>query len=162
MPNSFDELETKELYRSAIEDFAVAVADGDKESKKVILASLLESGVTWKDYVEQHPEVAPVVVEETKVTTTTKKTPGNVVTSTQTSPNAGQLRYREPEVNVTTNDFYLVKMDRDNPYFEFGNYRFTKKDPFVPMDAESTNAILTEERGFSIATPAEAQEYYGL
>jgi hypothetical protein len=139
---SFETMKKPELYRTAVEDFAVDVKAGDSE--KVIRAALLEAGVTWDMYLEAHPELKPV--EDT-----------NVVKAVDTKPK--RVRYAEPEV-PNAEDLYLVKMNRDNPYFQFRQYVFTKDHPFVPMDADSTNAILTEEDGFSIARPAEAAEYY--
>jgi hypothetical protein len=153
MVSSFNDLDQSELYRAAIEDFAVEVNEGD--SAEVIRAALFESGVTWEKYVEGHPELAPVVAK--KADRHTKKPAG--VISTTTLTDAPVVRTAEAPVQEPT-ALYLVKMNRENPYFEFGKYKFTSKKPFAVMDAESTNAILTEEVGFSIATPAEAQEYY--
>lgn len=153
MPSSFKDLERKELYRSAIEDFAVEVKERD--SAEIIRAALFESGVEWKDYVAQHPEVAPVVVE-------TKRHPNqdNVVTSVDLkAPTQIQVLTAAPAV-PQQEAMYLVKMSRANHYFEFGRYKFTNDHPFVVMDADSTNRILSQETGFAIATPLEASEYY--
>lgn len=153
MPSSFNDLDQKELYRAAIEDFAVEVKKTDNAA--AIRAALLESGVTWNDYIQQHPEFAPEVEEV--------KEPTNVVTSSDVTGRKKKSVVRTAEPAVTEEEaLYLVKMSRKNPLFEFGKYKFTKDNPFVVMDADSTNKILTTEEGFSIATPAEAQDYYSV
>ena len=42
LPTSFDDLKPTELYRSAIEDFALPVEEEDKNKKKVLLAAFVE------------------------------------------------------------------------------------------------------------------------
>lgn len=55
----------------------------------------------------------------------------------------------------------LVKMERKNPTFEAFGYRFTKQHPFVPMSESDAQQIFDHFDGFRIATPSEAQRFYG-
>lgn len=54
----------------------------------------------------------------------------------------------------------LVRMDRINPSYEVGPYRFTQQHPFVAMPEWDAQKIFDIEEGFRLATPREAQEYY--
>lgn len=165
LPTQFRELGVKELRRSAVEDFAVAVEPND--NKDTVLAALVEAGVTWADYVQQHPEVAPVVDKE--------KNPVNVITN----PNAGDpanltvggvveeavvaqptIRVQEPVVPAP-NDKFLVKMTRENPMFQTRGYTFTQKHPYALVTGADLEYILTKEDGFRQALPSELAEFYG-
>lgn len=171
-PTKFEDLDKKELYRSAIEDFAVDVNKDD--SKKVLLAALTEANLKWADYVAQHPEVKPEepvvsppvnVVEEVPVTPT-ERTPeppraGAVV---GTDALAGNV---EPEVVIITKkelpvnqvERYLIKMERENPLYEIHGYRFTQENPYNLVTPEDANKILKED-GFVLARPEEVDEFY--
>lgn len=167
LPTQFRDLGVAELRRSAVEDFAVDVKQTD--NKEAALAALTEAGVTWADYVQQHPEVAPAPVVVDK-----QKTPANVITN----PNAGDpanltvggtteeapvqpvVRVQEP-VKVTPTDKYLVKMTRDNPRFDTRGYTFTQAHPYALVDGKDLEYILTKEDGFRQALPSELQEFYG-
>lgn len=54
----------------------------------------------------------------------------------------------------------LVKMERQNPYYEVAGKTFTSEHPFVVMTPTEAQAIFDFEDGFRIATPREASEYY--
>lgn len=163
---SFSELDQKELYRSAIEDFAVDVSEED--GKKVILAALLEAGIEWKDYLDQHPEFAepgdapenvitsPVIPGESqKPEPDPKPTPEPVP-----SQESMVIRVKEEPV-ARPNEKYLVKMVRDNPLFEILGYRFTREHPYALVSPEDAQHILSKEVGFRQALPAELDEFYG-
>lgn len=157
-PTGFNDLKPAELYRSAIEDFALPVEEADKGKKKVLLAAFLEGGVEWADYVAQHPEVAPVepVVPEA---------PANVVTSkdvkAQVEDEEIVIRVAEaPKPNVR--EKFLIKMVRDNPRFDLkGGISFTQEHPYALVDEAMADYLLTREDGFRQATPGELREFYG-
>ena len=181
-PKSFEDLKPTELYRSAIEDFALPVEVEDKNKKKVLLAAFLEGGVTWKDYVDQHPEVAPSEEEVQEAALKDSLASGQVITSNAPSHNTvdsapGAV---EPEnkwdeekeetveevivakpLDTNTTQKYLIKMVRDNPLYETRGYRFTKEHPYNLVSAEDAEYMLTKEDGFRQATPSELQEFYG-
>lgn len=169
LPQRFEDLKPTELYRSAIEDFAIDVAPEDKNKKTVLLAAFLESGVTWADYVAQHPEVAPApdpVEEKLKI--------GGVVTSSDVAGDVSDSltvendREDEPVVIRTAeapvyrpNEMLLIKMVRENPLYETRGYRFTKENPYHLVSPADASYILRNEDGFRQAFPDELQEFYG-
>lgn len=181
-PQSFNDLDAEELYRSAIEDFALPVEEDEKNKKKVLLSAFVEGGVTWAAYVSQHPEVksdAEIAEEELAA----KLKAGEVVTSNAPSYNqigegveegivtahAPVEEDVEPTIHVaqppvrslTPTDKYLIRMDRDNPLFEVRGYKFTDAHPYQLMAPEDAQYVLQYEDGFRQATPMELQEFYG-
>lgn len=55
----------------------------------------------------------------------------------------------------------IVYMRKSNPTYEIFGHKFTKQHPYVAMSEKDAQEIFdAEPRGFSIATPAQAQEYY--
>lgn len=172
---SFDKLSKKELYRSAIEDFAVDVKEDD--SAKVIKAALLESGVTWADYVAQHPEHAEEPVTTKGVVTSDDvsrddkrglKVETSETTPVPTTPEGPAIVVApKPRVVVAekipdeSDDLYLIKMERDNVAFEARGHRFTQENPYALMNAEDAQFLLSHEDGFRRAWPEELAEYYG-
>lgn len=154
-PTGFSDLKPTELYRSAIEDFALPVDAEDKNKKSVLLAAFVEGGVEWKDYVAQHPEVAPdpePVVEN------------NVVTSADLKAKPIEedvvIRVKE-EIPLKSNEKYLIKMVRDNPQFNVMGVKFTQEHPYALVRPEIADYLLTKEDGFRQATPSELREFYG-
>jgi hypothetical protein len=155
---SFETLDKAELYRVLVEDFAVDVKPTD--SKKVLLAAAVEDGVTWEMYKKAYPDTE--VEEEVPVVEPVVSPAEAVIGATaEEVPVEPRIRTRTAEVNVQTADMYLIKMERENPYFEFRGYKFTQDHPFAVMPASDADLILKNEDGFSIATPSEANEYYG-
>lgn len=176
-PASFKDLDVKELRRSAVEDFAVEASAAD--NKPTVIAALVESGVTWADYVAQHPEVAPdPVVAPAPVAPVVPEREhepdrGNVVTSTSldagsiVTDNIGvgtidisRIHVQEPLAPAPT-DKYLVKMTRENPRYDTRGYTFTQQHPYNLVNGEDLEYILTKEDGFRQAFPSELAEYYG-
>ena len=148
-PKAFKDLKVAELRRSAIEDFAVEV--GEKDSAESVIAALFEAGVEWKDYVEQHPEVAPdepaPVVKET--------------TREEVIPlNPSEVRVQEG-VDTAGPQPFLIKMERENPLYQTRGYTFTKENPYCLVRPEDVEYILSKEDGFRQALPSELQEFYG-
>lgn len=160
---SFQDLERDELYRTALEDFAVQVHHAAGKDK--IIEALNTDGVTWEMYTSKNPGAAgieepePVVAERTTVA-------DGVITSDVVTGKVAEpvLRTKKEEINVAANDIWLVHMDRENPYFEFRGesklHKFTQENPFAVMSASDANLITSSEEGFSIATPAQAAAFY--
>ena len=131
----------KDVLITVAEDFAVELpfgVDDDKLTKNVIIKALEDDGITWKMYKEAFPDVEdqPEVVHEdddkTGAAAEFKPTPQKV----------------------------LVKMTRANGTFEIRGYKFTKTHPFLPVDADDADYLVTQQEGFAIATPREVEEYY--
>lgn len=58
-------------------------------------------------------------------------------------------------------DAVIVYMRKANPTYEIFGHKFTKQHPYVAMSETDAQDIFdAEPRGFSIATPAQAKEYY--
>ena len=142
-PTSFNNLTVPELKRSAAEDFAVDVPEGAKKDE--VIAALVESGVTWADYVAQHPDVAP---DEPQPEVQVEEPRENVNIITAANP-----------VDKSV-DRYLIKMTRDNLVFETQGLRFTQSHPFALATADQADWILANEDGFTMASPSEAREFY--
>lgn len=178
-PTKFEDLKPTELYRSAIEDFALPVEEEDKNKKKVLLAAFVEGGVGWADYVEQHPEVAPDEEEVREAELKGALGRGEVITSNAPAHNTVDSTPVEPEdkwdveegvepeivvaqpILPSPNQQYLIKMVRDNPLFEIRGHRFTKEHPYALVSSVDADYILTKEDGFRQATPGELTEFYG-
>lgn len=172
-PKGFEDLKPTELYRSAIEDFAVPVEEADKNKKKVLLAALVESGVTWADYLAQHPEVAPTQEEVAAERVKEKARAGATITSADVAGDvSGSLSVEpvvEEEVVIRTaekpkpqvREKFLIKMVRDNPVFEVRGVRFTQSHPYALVPEGMADYLLTREDGFRMATPGELREFYG-
>lgn len=54
----------------------------------------------------------------------------------------------------------LVKMTRQNTYFEFGDYVWQKEKPFVLMEENDFEDLLNVYDGFAVATPNEVRSFY--
>lgn len=140
---SFDTMKREELNEIAP---WFAVDPTEAPNKAVLLQLLEDEGVTWDMYqaefkrrnpdVEPEPEVVEVVEEPVVVV--------------QTAP-----------VRPTTVNTYLIKMDRSNTYYETFGKVFTKDHPFALVDEKTARNILEKDTGFHIATPGEAEAYYG-
>lgn len=140
-PKSFRDLNKDELVKAA-QYFGTE----DEGNKEALVADLAENGVSWEQYAEAFLVEKPAPVDEV-VEAPVKEEPVKVEAARPTA--------------LTPQSSYLIKMDRKNPYFEFGNYKFTQDNPYVIMPADAAQAILTQEQGFRQATPAELQEFYG-
>lgn len=158
---SFKDLGVEELRRSAVEDFAVDIPE-DANAKEII-AAFTETGIGWKDYVAQHPEVDEQDKEKAEPNREQEKSRGNVITSGdvtgKVATEAPVIRVAEPVVNSTA-DKYLIKMTRDNVLYEVRGYRFTQEHPYALVDSADAEYILGKEDGFRQAFPSELEEFY--
>lgn len=131
---SFTRLKQEDLYRIATEEFGVEV---DQSAKKdVIIAAMVENGVTW-DMAKKFDKT--VAAED-------------VVVQAEKEVLAEELKANEPKA--------LLRMMRENASFEVRGYKFTKAHP-IGIVSESDAEYITENiDGFRYATPKEAQEFY--
>ena len=170
IPTKFEDLDVRELRRTAVEDFAVPVEAAD--NKKSVLAALLESGVSWPDYVAQHPEVKPeepavapaeTFVQDTVTTTHIEREVepdrGNVLTAE--SMHAAVVPQTAQPVVAGGNQPWLIKMTRENLRYDTLGYSFTKEHPYALVQPEDVAFLLEKEDGFRQAYPTELQEFYG-
>ena len=161
LPTKFEDLDVKELRRSAIEDFAVPVESSD--NKKSVIAALAEGGVSWEDYVDQHPEVKPepaAPAEPQFVERETEPSRGNVVTSqSMQAPVTAAPVVAEPVVASGAQP-WLIKMTRENVRYDTRGYTFTQEHPYALVQPQDVEYLLEHEDGFRQAYPSELSEFY--
>lgn len=163
LPTKFEDLDAEELYRSALEDFALPVEEDEKDKKKVLLAAFVEGGVLWDDYVSQHPEVSPEPLPAANLTV------GGEVPVEPAEKWSKDERYQEAAPVIRTasppvinpNEQWLIKMERKNPLFEVRGHRFTQENPYALVSPKDAQYILSKEDGFRQAFPDELEEFYG-
>lgn len=68
--------------------------------------------------------------------------------------------HQEPLIKKD-DDVQLVRMHRANPSFQYRGFKFTSEHPYVLMGKHDCNDLLRMETGFVIASPEEANEFYG-
>lgn len=54
----------------------------------------------------------------------------------------------------------LMKMVRENYYYEVAGYAFSKEHPFVLVDSTTADYLTEKEEGFRPASPKEAADFY--
>src|SRR6476646_3841656 len=151
-PKSFKDLKKEQLVAAA--EYFGTESEGNVESLR---ADLADGGITWAMYhnvfIDPDNPIAEAVTpdEPAKVDVEdwTDAQEGETVTVTTA-----------PAVPVLTQEKYLIKMVRENPYFEFKKYKFTQEKPYALMDAKDAQEILSTERDFRQAFPDELQEFY--
>lgn len=153
LPASFEDLKPTELYRSAVEDFALPVDEADKNKKTVLLAAFVEGGVSWNDYVAQHPEVRP----QPENVITAPNVPGE--SEQKPKPKPGKVITAQ-KVDASPEDQFLIKMVRPNLRYDVRGYTFTQSHPYALVSASDADYILEKEQGFQMATPSELREFY--
>ena len=160
-PKSFNDLNKDQLVAAAL-----AFGADETGTKESIKADLAEMGVTWPMYaqafkvgkyadadldevVEEFEMPEPVNVEDWP---DAPEVGENVQPELATAPSVPQLAPAEK---------YLIKFIGENPYFEFGKYKFTQESPYGIMPASDAQTALTKEpEKFRQAFPAELQEFY--
>ena len=175
-PKDFKDLTPAELYRSAVEDFALPVEEDEKGKKKVLLSAFVEGGVSWADYLAQHPEArdedAELKADLAAGSVITSNAPAHNRVGEDTvegfiTPHDAVVTAPEPVVQVaapqafSNTDKYLIKMVRENPLYETRGYRFTTEHPYALVSAADAQSILSTEEGFRQAYPSELEEFYG-
>jgi len=140
---SFTTLNKKELLR-AVERFEVPGVS-DENTRAEIIAALDEAEVSWSNYKKfvESKEVDPEEV------------------GTADEENVAEA----PKATDKFSEMVLLKMTRANGTFEINGHRFTKAQPFKLLSAgEAQDIIDVADRiggGFRIASPAEAQSFFG-
>jgi hypothetical protein len=160
VPTSFNDLNKEQLVAAAL-----AFGTDETGNKEAIKADLLESGVTFDQYLEMfHPGEKVTVTPEPE--TFELPEPTNI----EDWPDADEGGDEEVSKPVTVAatpqlapaDKYLIKFIGENPYFEFGTYKFSQDKPYGIMPAQDAQkALVSEPDKFRQAYPAELQEFYG-
>lgn len=127
---SFSKFKIGEL-RQIAEDFGVEIPA--KTTRENIVLLLEEEGITYEMY-EKFSGAEREDLES-----------DNQVPNINTVPDAKMV---------------LVRMDRQNPSYQIGNYIFTQEHPFIAMPEWDAQRIFDIADGFRMANPREVQEYY--
>jgi hypothetical protein len=152
-PTSFRDLNKAELVAAA-----QAFGTNDEGTAKDILTDLADAGVTWEMYVKQfNLEVSTKPEQEIVVVPP--------LDEFDDYDAAEEVEQVEEIVVATPETFqaskYLVKFIGENPYFEFGKYRFTQDKPYGIMTAnDAQSALVSEPTKFRQAFPNELEEFY--
>jgi len=129
----FVELKKAELLAAA-DAFGVEAAP--TLTKPLIIAALVEDGVTTEMYQEAFPSAKDEDEDAAVVA------PAEAVPAASKGPSV------------------LLKMTRANGTYQIRGYKFTRENPYLPVDEDSANYILENIEGFKIASPKDAQEFY--
>lgn len=158
VPKSFNDLNKTALVAAA--EYFGSETEGNAA---VIKADLLESGVTFEDYLAAfHPDVAVKAPEAESVL------PEPVDVENWPDAEEGVNEVTEtvvtvpPLLELAPQEKYLIKFTGENPYFERGRYKFTTDKPYAIMSAkDAQDALVEEPTKFRQAFPQELQEFYG-
>lgn len=155
VPTGWSDLKKPELLAAAN-----AFGTSTEGNAKELVADLVEAGVTWEQYekaflVEPDEKEEPVVAEPPIAPPAPR--PTNVI---EEAPMTEQLVTKPAHEELAVTNKYLIKMTRDNPYFEHGGHKFTQEHPYAIMTAREAQDILQHEDGFRQAFPDELEEFY--
>jgi hypothetical protein len=157
-PESFNDLNLEQLREAAR-----AFGSDDEGNEEVVRANLEQDGVTWKMYVKQfkldgHESIPdPELVKPQQVELTDDDEDEKEVEEVTNEVVAA------PELDLAPQQKYLIKFIGENPYFEFGRYKFTQEKPYTAMNAEDAQrALVSEPKKFRQAFPAELEEFYSF
>jgi hypothetical protein len=155
VPKSFNDLKKDELVAAA-----QAFGTLDEGNAAEIKADLADAGVTWTMYAKAFKlEGFEDVVEE--VEEFEMPEPTDVEDWPDALDEPEQIRTAAPVPKLNQEEKYLIKFQGENPYFEFGKYKFTQDNPYGIMPAADAQRALTQEpEKFRQAFPDELQEYY--
>lgn len=156
-PQSFADLKKPELVEAA--DLFGADNVGNV---KELRANLAEAGVTWEMYAtaKQLPGYEDKTLADFEKFTLPEPTNVEDWPDEEAVNEVREPQTAAPHPVLPTDVPYLIKMTRENPYFEFENKKFTQENPYAIMDAQQAQRILEREEGFRQAYPAELAEFY--
>ena len=131
---SFTELKITEL-KSVAESFGVDISE--VKTKQEIIALIEEEGISYQMYEKfSNAEKQDIEIPEIE-------------------------KKKREKVLKSSDQTLLVKMERNNHSYSVGGYTFTQEHPFIAMSESEAQQIFDTQIGFRLATPREAQEYYG-
>lgn len=159
VPKSFNDLKKEELVKAAL-----AFGADETGNAAEIKADLASLGVTWKMYaqafkLEGYEELPDDTEFEMPEPTDVEDWPDAEEGEEMTE---SPLVTAAPTPKLDAAEKYLIKFKGENPYFEFGKYKFTQENPYGIMPADDAQRALTQEpEKFRQAFPAELKEFYG-
>ena len=155
VPKSFNELRKPDLVKAA--NHFGSDPEGNAEAIK---ADLLESGVTFEQYLKVFHPTSPV---EEKPEPFKMPEPTNIDAWPDADEGVNEVTVMTvpPTPQLAPAEKYLIRFIGENPYFEFGSYKFTTDKPYGIMSAtDAQKALVEEPTKFRQAFPAELEEFY--
>jgi len=152
---AFKELDLKELVRTADEDFAFELSEEERGSKKLALAAFAEAKLKFKDYLLANPDQAEKFAKKEEIPVVETFTGGEINSVVVEQPPI--VVAQQP---ISTGAPWLIRMDRKNPLYEIGKYRWTRDHPYALVAEDDVEAVLNVD-GFRQAKPSEVTEFYG-
>lgn len=169
---SFEKLSEADIKTAAAMfgvDLDSSMNQKGRVSPKLAAAAFAEEGVTFDMYTElaakqeqarqeaEAAEAEQAALEEQRLAAAIKST--HEMEEEDVEPEADFVPAPKRRKRPASTDI-LVKMDRQNSYYEVRGKIFSREHPFVLMSEDEAQAIFDTEWGFRVATPREAAEYY--
>jgi len=160
--------------------FAIEVEAADDEkgpTKKELLAALAsgDEPVTDKDYKEVFlkaketgKDKAPEVKRQEAIEAAAEKAKAkddekaaDAAESSKSNEEEKAPEGEEKSADAEQEELTLVRYERKNPTYEIHGHRFTKAHPFSSVPVSIAERLIKEDpRGFRLALPSEAADYY--
>src|SRR6478735_2696638 len=156
-PKSFNDLKHDELVAAA-----QVFGTDDQGTNAAMIADLTEAGVTWKMYVKQFKLDGHEAIPDAEELAFAQVDEENLIDADEEGVNeVSEVITAAPTPTLEAAEKYLIKFVGQNPYFEFGKYKFTQEKPYGIMpSADAQRALVQEPTKFRQAFPAELQEFY--
>lgn len=157
-PKAFKDLKRPELIAAA-----QSFGTDDEGTNEAIRADLEEAGVTWEMYVKAFKLEGHEDIPDPEELAFAQVDEENLIDGDDEGVNeVSEVITAAPTPTLAPADKYLIKFIGENPYFEFGKYKFTADKPYGIMPAaDAQKALVQEPTKFRQAFPAELQEFYG-
>lgn len=142
---SFIKLHTDVLTQVA-DHFGVDLESVEKTEKgdykrPQLIKAISQSGITWEMYKAAFPDPEDLPEVEQNVAE-------NVAAPVEEKSPVRE----EPKV--------LLRMHRANSVYTIRGYKFTREHPFLPVTQSDAEYIISNEEGFRVALPSEAEAFY--
>ena len=135
-------------------DFAVDTRG--LKTKGEVIAAIADEGVTYERYAELKAAREANIAEIEAAALAEKA----LEEEEDLEPLEDTIAVPVKKGRKPKEEMVVVKMHRQNFYYEVSGKVFTKDHPFVVMTPEEAQAIFDREEGFHLATPRETAEYY--
>lgn len=156
VPKSFKDLNKTELLAAA--EFFGTDTEGNVQALR---ADLVDNGVTFEDYLQAFHPTAPVEAEPEPFEMPEPVDVNDWPDEDEGGDTVNDVITAAPSPQLAAQEKYLIKFIGENPYFEFGKYKFTNEKPYGIMPAtDAQRALVEEPTKFRQAYPAELEEFY--
>lgn len=148
----------RDLNKSQLVEAALYFGADETGTAAEIRAELTDTGVTWDQYEKAFGLNGKSLDDEEEFSF---PEPLVEFDENEEEEEVTDIVTKAAVPTLAPADKYLIKFVGQNPYFEFGPYKFTQERPYGIMPAvDAQNALVGEPDKFRQAYPAELQEYY--